>query len=109
MRGKETRAGVREAVAECSSSRTLGEYAVSARSDIRSTASLQMHQPRKSAGLYRAGGEKDYEESRTNLAKVQVYIAQAARRIMRKPTTESASGTCEKNTKPKSAVKTTLV
>ena len=63
MRGKASRAGIREAVAECSSSRTLGEYAVSARSDIRSTASLQMHQPRKSAGLYRASGEKDYEEA----------------------------------------------
>ena len=37
------------------------------------------------------------------------YIAQAAKRITRKPTTESASGTCEKNIKPKSAVKTTLV
>ena len=43
------------------------------------------------------------------VAKTQIYIAQAAKRITRKPTTESASGTCEKNTKPKSAVKTTLV
>ena len=39
MRGKAAKAVVREAVAECSSSRTRGEYAVSARSDIRSTAS----------------------------------------------------------------------
>ena len=45
MRGKAVRAEVREAVAECSSSRTLGEYAASARSDIRSTASLPPHKP----------------------------------------------------------------
>jgi hypothetical protein len=40
MRGDEHETAEREAAAECSSSRTLGEYAVSARLGIRSTASL---------------------------------------------------------------------
>jgi len=40
IRGDEHETAEREAAAECSSSRALGEYAVSARSDIRSTASL---------------------------------------------------------------------
>ena len=42
MRGKEAKAGVREAVAECEAC---------------------ARPARTNAGLYRAGGEKDYEEA----------------------------------------------
>ena len=63
MRGKASRAGIREAVAECSSSRTLGEYAVSARSDIRSITSLPPHKPWQNADLYSTSGKEDHEEA----------------------------------------------
>jgi len=42
-----TRQRIRSAAAESSSSWSLGEYAVSIRSDFRSTASLPPHQPRQ--------------------------------------------------------------
>ena len=50
---------IREAVSEGSSSWTLGEYAVSIRSDLRSAASLMLYKPRQMCRALRPSAGKE--------------------------------------------------